>query len=288
MFRVIHCLLSTVVGLFVTATLLLYGLSGLFPPQKKLTPQRREAMALASRQLLERMPRPTERITRLMVAPLVGDYTGEVAQHLRSTFDNEGFYNVLPPRVMERVRRELHLEPPRIEDVGEAVAIARHAGCEQLVWGAVRRLSQQGDELTVDMELGLYDAGSGRAIWKDQCLWKSSNLFRSQAASGKGAVSWVGFATGIPGMLWGVVASLLFVAGFALLMTPAINKVLERDSNQLNLFLLATLSLIDGAAVLLILNRSFYGLAWMILTLLLTLGAAWYNLWYCEFIERRR
>lgn len=287
MFTLIKRVLGTIVGLVYTIMILVWGFTGLFPPQKKLTPERRAAAALVSKQLLDEMPRVKSRIPRLMVSPLVDDYTGEVTQQVRQTLDAEGFFNVQPATVIDRTRKNLHLEPAAVSEVELALKIARGAACDQLLWGKVNRLSQQGSNLAVDMNLALYDAATGGLLWKDQRLWESNNLARAQTAAGA-PFSMAVFAASIPGMILSILASLLFVVIFALMLTPAIIKVLARESNAFNIFLLGTLSLADGAAGLLIMSRSFGGLPWLILTLLLTITAVWYNFLYCDFVEKHR
>lgn len=283
----LHRLVGVVVGLILLFVVITWGVGGLFPPAKKLTPERREAMTIAIHPLLTRMPKSPSHITRLLVAPLTGDYTGEVSQYLRDTLDAEGYFNVVPPSAYDRVRKEMHLEPAAFNNLDLALRIARDAQCQQLLWGSVNRLSQQGKQLAVDLDMGLYDVASGRQIWKDASNWKSNNIYESNVHEGS-EFSLTDFAATIPGMLLSIMLSILCAIFFALVMTPAIMRVLERESNGLNLFLLITLSLADSLMMVLIMRRSFAGLTYMVLTILLTIAALWYNFWYCEFLDKRR
>lgn len=287
MFSSLKSLISSITGLIIAVVVFYWAFSSLFPPEKKLTPERREAMARAAKQILAKIPKPQGRIMRLMVAPMGSDYTGEVSEYFRSALDAEGFFNVMPASTFDRVRKEMHLEPVAFIDIEGALKVARDAHCDQMLLGNVIRLSQEGSQVDAAIEVALYDVPSGSRVWTQVGKVITRNLIWDRSRAGE-PFSWVGFAASIPGMILSVLASLLFAFFFALVLTPAIRRVLERESNGLNFVLLATLTLADAAAALLIMRRSFAGMAWIVLTLLIAVVTLWYNYWYCEVIDRKR
>lgn len=287
MFSSLKSLISSVTALIIAITAFYWGFSSLFPPVKKLTPERREALTLVVKPLLEHIPKSEDHIVRLMVTQMDGDFTGEVSEYFRTALEATGHFNVLPASTVERVRKEMHLEPLAVADVDTALKIARGAKCEQVLWGRVNRLAQQDSRVSAKMAVALFDTASGRQLWTEEKDLDTPNLFLTRARADQ-PFSWVGFLASIPGMMLSVLASVLFTMIFALLLTPAIRRVLERESNGLNFTLLLTLTLGDAAAGLLIMRSSFAGLAWVVLTLLIAVASLWYNYWYCEVINRKR
>ena len=276
--------ISFVLGGVGVVSVLAWGVvKDLVPERKTLTPARREAMRAATDEILKTCPRPTGGIVRLAVAPIAGDFTGEVTQHLRSVLDKEGFFNVAPPLAADRARSEINVEQREAGDLETAVAVARSSNAQWVMWGRISRLSEQGNEVAMDMELAINDVSSKASVWSNQVRWKRSNLAGLTQAAGQ-YVS----GRGLGAVVIRLLACLVFFVCFSLVATPVIRAVVDRESNRLNFALLASLTTIDVAAALAILYHSVATFFYIVVIGLLAIAAAWYNYWMCDRLEKNR
>jgi hypothetical protein len=262
----------------------------LVPPLKTLSPQRREAMQQASQQLLANMPRPQDRIVRLSVAPLAGDYTGEVTQALRDQLDGEGIHDVPPSPIKDRLRRRLHLDQQQTMNAEAALKAGRSAGAERVLWGRINRLAELDGRAAADLELSLYDVPSKRLLWQDKV---DSAKMETPAAPRAGASVKADMTRStLPGRMAStgarVAISLLFAVLLSLAAIPFILRILAHESNALNMMMLASLTALDACVTLLILYPLASRTVCFILVFILAIVSGWYNYWFCEIIEKKR
>jgi len=189
---------------------------------------------------------------KLYVLPLRDDGGGVVRARLDREIRREGRARVieratLAEEVRERapgilaplVDRVLGGDPDRPLDRDEAVSFARGAGLDAVVAGDVRVFDDGEDRARIDATFEAIDAASGRSLVAHEAraeIRKSLAdpvYLRARIASVSIAwriLGWIIFALALPWLLW----------------APA-RRVLERDSNARNAWLLAAVTLLDAA-----------------------------------------
>ncbi|MCX7046266.1 MAG: hypothetical protein NTX50_12365 [Candidatus Sumerlaeota bacterium] len=274
-------------GIVGTLGMLFWGAyNALLPPKKTLSPERREAMRAAAADLLKDMPRPKDKIQRLAVAPLAGDFTGEATQYLRDTLDAMGAFNVAPAPVVDRARDHLRLEKPEAAELDDAMRYAKSWNADQVLWGRINRLSQESGVAAVDIELSLNDAASRAALWKKrfQKLPPESGGAAASASGIMNSPEGRSFASAALRILGG----LLFLLMLPLALSPLARRVLEEESNMKNLLLLISLAAMDILGLALILYRAAPVYLYAIIICLLSILGGWYNYWVCNMLEKHR
>jgi hypothetical protein len=82
--------------------------------------------------------------------------------------------------------------------------------------------------------------------------------------------------------------SLAFIVFLSLGALPAVRAVLEHESNVKNFALLASLTVVDIGAVLIIFYQSVPMFFYIIVAGLLGIVGGWYNYWFCERVDKAR
>ena len=275
---------TALIGTLGAFAVMLWGVYTTLTPEKKtLTIERREAMREATADLLVSFPRVGERIVRLTVAPLAGDFTGEVTQHLRDALDSEGFFNVASPLLTERARDQLRLEKDEAGNFEQALKIARRSDSEWVLWGQVRRLAQRGEEVSVDIELVLNEVDSRDPRWHKRVTYESPGFSNAGRPVPLDPAEGAGF-----GLLHRLALCLLFCALLPLAAIPVSRQVFERESNLATFLLLASFAAVNVLGFLLLLRGALPTFVYVAVVCLLAVVAVWYDYWVCEKVERNR
>jgi hypothetical protein len=249
------------------------------PEPQVLTPERREAAEAATEEVLRTCPRPVGDIVKLAVAPLAGDFTGEVAQGIRDALSAEGFYDLAPPSLVQRVQENLLSERPETEGLDEARAIGEGAGAEWVLWGRVNRLSSVEGHAAADMELAINDVDSAEGIWAETVQWDSAG------AAGPGRTA---SGAGLRGPLSRLAGCVVFALCLPLAVLPWVRRVLGRESNAATLALLASLTAVDVLIALMILRGSLSTFLYVASIGTFAIVAGWYNFLVCDRIDAGR
>jgi hypothetical protein len=248
------------------------------PEPKTLPPARREIMRDAVAELLKKCPRPAQGLTKLAVAPLAGDITGETTREIRKLLDAEGVFNVAPAALSERLRKRLVLSPPEIQDEEAALRFGRRSGAAWVLWGAVDRLSQGAGGTVAELELHVNDVESKASLWSDRVLReKKGGLFAPEPSGG--------FWSGMRVFFLRLFLCIVAIVVISLAARPLLRPALERESNAANFAVLASMTAADAVVVLMLLYGALPVFFYVSATVVLTIAAAWYNYWYCEMLD---
>ena len=262
--------------LVIVSALLLQGWFVLGPEPTVLEGPRRTVAETALEKAAAQMPYDKS-INRVAVLPFVRDPSLFITDGLRKRVADTGRYEVADKGAMNRMRQKLNLAPREVEGREAAVAAGRRAGVDAVIFGSVPEHVQDDASANIVMNVRMVGVGDNRTI-ADIVVRESLSKGFLSSDFVSGEVSQKPLLGRL--LLWATACIML-----PLLLAPLIRRVTVRESNALNLLLLAGFvfaNLMLGLAIVGVELRTTVGALVLVVMILLAVA---YNYAVCTRID---
>jgi hypothetical protein len=246
------------------------GWTALGPRKPEMGPVRRKMADQAVEQIVESVRRNRGEVQSAVLLYFANDPSDQFTDQLRLAIEQQGILDLHDRSLMEKVRNQLQLRHPICSTADEASAVARGAGTDAALFGAINRFESYPGGARIDVNYWLVGA-DGTVIYPGTYVKHTNGDPPAVAPEAAEAV-----ARTVPwfkrGLAWLVAVLLLPVFTIAF-----IRAMVRKESNKTNAMVLGIYTLVDAILAYLLLGAALAGFWSVFFFALAVVGSFAYN-----------